>query len=147
MSHQPVRVQVVAGLVVAGMSWCAVASAADTSTLVIRIKEPASPKGQVRVAVHDSEKQWLKTPAYQTVLEAGEPILEWRIPDVPYGEYGVAIYQDENGNGKHDKNALGVPKEPYGFSNNARGKLGPAKWKDAAFSVTAPTTELDIEAE
>ena len=145
MSHQPVRVQVVAGLVVAGMSWCAVASAADTSTLVIRIKEPASPKGQVRVAVHDSEKQWLKTPAYQTVLEAGEPILEWRIPDVPYGEYGVAIYQDENGNGKHDKNALGVPKEPYGFSNNARGRFGPAKWKDAKFSVAAPTTELDIE--
>ncbi len=32
----------------------------------------------------------------------------------------LAVYQDENTNGKMDKNFLGIPKEPYGFSRNPR---------------------------
>jgi len=47
------------------------------------------------------------------------------------GEYAVAIYQDENNNGKLDKNLLGMPKEKYGFSNNASGSFGPPTFDDA----------------
>jgi len=32
--------------------------------------------------------------------------------NVPYGKYGVTIYQDMNGNGESDMNYLGIPKEP-----------------------------------
>jgi uncharacterized protein (DUF2141 family) len=31
-----------------------------------------------------------------------------------------------------DKNLFGIPKEPYGFSNSARGSTGPPKFADAA---------------
>ena len=34
--------------------------------------------------------------------------------------YALAIYHDENKNGKLDKNLFGAPTEAYGFSNNAR---------------------------
>ena len=132
-------------MVGAGLGWGAVAGAADTGTLVVRAALLASHKGQVRVAVYKAADQWLKTPAYSTMLEAGEEVLEWRVPDVPYGTYAVAIYQDENRNGEHDHNALGVPKEPYGFSNNARGRFGPAKWKDAQFAFAEPVMELEID--
>ena len=37
--------------------------------------------------------------------------------NIPYGEYAVAFYQDENGNGKMDSNFLGIPKESVGASN------------------------------
>jgi uncharacterized protein (DUF2141 family) len=31
----------------------------------------------------------------------------------------VSVYQDSNNNGQLDKNIFGIPKEKYGFSNNA----------------------------
>jgi uncharacterized protein (DUF2141 family) len=65
---------------------------------------------------------------------------------VPYGEYAVAAFLDMNGNGKQDRNFLGIPKEPYGFSNDARGTVGPAKWRDAkfAFSDSAEPIEFKV---
>jgi uncharacterized protein (DUF2141 family) len=47
------------------------------------------------------------------------------LPNLPPGRYGAIVFQDENGNGRLDKNFWGVPTEPYGFSNNVQGALGP----------------------
>jgi len=44
--------------------------------------------------------------------------LELTFADIPNGEYGVALFEDENGNGKLDRNFLGIPTEGYGLSNN-----------------------------
>ncbi|MFN7707663.1 MAG: DUF2141 domain-containing protein [Sphingobacteriia bacterium] len=43
--------------------------------------------------------------------------------NLPAGSYALAAFQDLNGNGELDTNLFGVPTEPYGFSNNARGTL------------------------
>jgi uncharacterized protein (DUF2141 family) len=53
---------------------------------------------------------------------------------LPEGNYAIAIFQDLNGNGLLDKRGMGVPAEPFGFSNDARGKYGPPKFKNASFS-------------
>lgn len=37
--------------------------------------------------------------------------------DLPAGEYLFSFYHDINNNGKLDTNFLGIPKEPFGFSN------------------------------
>jgi uncharacterized protein (DUF2141 family) len=71
----------------------------------------------------------------------------WRINDVPYGDYGVAVFHDENSNGKMDKNVLGIPLEPYGFSNNVRITFGPPKWEEAKFTVKGSTAEVSIGVE
>lgn len=42
---------------------------------------------------------------------------------------------DENGNGKLDSNWLGIPSEPVGASNDARGQFGPPSFEDAAFEL------------
>jgi uncharacterized protein (DUF2141 family) len=47
------------------------------------------------------------------------------------GAYAAVAFHDENGNGKLDRNFLGIPAEPYGFSNNAKGILGPPTFDDA----------------
>ena len=39
--------------------------------------------------------------------------------DIPPGKYALAVIHDENMNGKLDTNPIGIPKEGYGFSNNA----------------------------
>jgi uncharacterized protein (DUF2141 family) len=44
----------------------------------------------------------------------------YRFKNLPKDSYALAIYHDENKNGKLDKNLFGAPTEAYGFSNNAR---------------------------
>jgi uncharacterized protein (DUF2141 family) len=53
--------------------------------------------------------------------------------NLPPGDYAVIVLHDVNGNGKLDKNSWGIPKEPYGFSNNAQGILGPPSFEDVRF--------------
>ena len=45
------------------------------------------------------------------------------------GDYAVALYQDVNSNGQIDKRLFGMPKEPYGFSNNVRPKFSTPKFE------------------
>jgi len=55
------------------------------------------------------------------------------IIDVPFGEYAIAGFQDLDGNGVLSGNFLGIPKEPVGFSGDAKVRFGPPKWNDAVF--------------
>ena len=55
--------------------------------------------------------------------------------DIPKGTYAIACFHDENDNGKLDANFMGIPKEGVGASNNAKGFMGPPKFKDAKFVV------------
>ncbi|MCB1703655.1 MAG: MipA/OmpV family protein [Halioglobus sp.] len=62
------------------------------------------------------------------------------ITDVAPGEYALLVYYDENSNREIDKNFIGIPTEPLGFSNNYRPK-GPPSYSSAAFTVAEGDTE------
>lgn len=64
--------------------------------------------------------------------------------DLPPGEYAIAAYYDADGDGEFDTSALGLPKEKYGFSNRARGFLGPPAFSDAAFRVSEGRTTVQV---
>lgn len=49
---------------------------------------------------------------------------------LPEGVYAVACFVDENGNGKIDKNWLGIPSEPYCFSANYKPVLSAPDFED-----------------
>lgn len=52
------------------------------------------------------------------------------------GSYAVAILHDENDDQKMNKTGLGLPKEGYGFSNNAMGAFGPPSYNRASFKFS-----------
>lgn len=66
------------------------------------------------------------------------------IQDVPAGEYAVAVVHDANSNDQMDTNGVGLPKEDFGFSNDAMGTFGPPSFKKAKVQVNAPATEISI---
>jgi uncharacterized protein (DUF2141 family) len=66
------------------------------------------------------------------------------IQDVPAGDYGIALYHDANGNGKMDRNAMGLPAEDYAFSNNALGNMGPPSFEQARFPVPQAGTTVTV---
>ncbi|MDB4121217.1 DUF2141 domain-containing protein [Gammaproteobacteria bacterium] len=61
--------------------------------------------------------------------------------EIPDGEYAIAFFIDANGNKKLDKNFLGIPKEQYGFSNNAMGTLSAPTFEQAKFKVSGNTVQ------
>ncbi|MFZ1261906.1 MAG: DUF2141 domain-containing protein [Chitinophagaceae bacterium] len=68
-------------------------------------------------------------------------------PDLPSASYAIAILHDENDDQKMNKNFMGLPKEGYGFSNNAAGVFGPPGYNKASFRHTANTlTTIVIKA-
>ena len=90
----------------------------------------------------DATKAFGKEKAY--IVEKTATII---FKSVPPGSYALAILHDENNNKKMDKNMLGIPKEGYGFSNNASAPFGPPSYKKAGFSHTASKqTDIQIKA-
>lgn len=61
--------------------------------------------------------------------------------DLPAGFYAIALFVDANKNLKIDKNFLGIPKEQFGFSNNAMGRLSAPSFEQAMFEVNGNTTQ------
>ena len=61
--------------------------------------------------------------------------------DLPEGIYAIALFVDANKNLKIDKNFLGIPKEQFGFSNNALGKFSAPSFEQARFKVEGNTLQ------
>ncbi|MFA5667883.1 MAG: DUF2141 domain-containing protein [Balneolaceae bacterium] len=101
-------------------------------------------EGEIRIAIFDSKNKYTKDPIHAVVLPISDTKVELELENMSYGEYAIAVYHDQNKNGKLDTNLLGMPKEKYGFSNNARGKFGPASWDDAVFEIASPTKVAEI---
>src|SRR5215813_11570391 len=117
------------------------AQSGGQATIILKVTGLRSEKGQVKIAVFNSPKKWLEEPVYSATIDVDSQEVIWKISDVPYGDYGVAVFHDENRNGKMDKNVLGIPLEPYGFSNDLRVTFGPPKWEKAKFAVKSSTTD------
>ena len=112
--------------------------AALAGDLTIEVSGITLDRGKVYVAVYDradsfpiSGRQWVGQ-----VLDPTARQLTAHFKDLPPGQYAAVAFQDANGNGKLDKNFLGIPQEPYGFSNGARGSAGPPKFSEAAVTLS-----------
>jgi uncharacterized protein (DUF2141 family) len=51
------------------------------------------------------------------------------------GTYAIAVYHDENGNQKFDRNMFGLPAEAYGFSNNPGTLFGLPSFRSVRLKV------------
>lgn len=72
----------------------------------------------------------------------GEKIY-YQFSEVPFGEYAVKVYHDENRNEKLDADPEGVPKESLGFSENVQSSIGRANIESAKFSFH--TTQMLVK--
>ena len=111
------------------------ARAAETAAAALTF-EVGEPKGAVMVALYASPETW----------EGGAPVKAERLPvaggsvrvkftGLKPGRYAVKAFHDVDGDGAMNRNAFGMPTEPFGFSNNAPARFGPAVWSAAAFEV------------
>ncbi len=104
-------------------------------TLTVQIINVKNDKGQIAVALYNSEKDFMKTRYQGKVTKAIKGMIEIVFENIPSGQYGLSVMHDANGNDKLDTNILGIPKEGFGFSNNAMGTFGPPSFEKAKVEV------------
>ena len=63
---------------------------------------------------------------------------------VPPGRYSLAVFLDADRNGEFDTNFVGIPKEPFGFSNDAMGLMGKPDFESASFEVGAGGARVEM---
>lgn len=115
--------------------------------LLIRVSGIPSGDGKLLIGIYNKEEGFMDmTKTYRNItLDARKYQMQISIPDLPAGNYAIAVFHDANANGKLDKNMLGIPKEAYGFSNNARGSFGPPSYKDCLFTVGTDRKEISLK--
>lgn len=65
-------------------------------------------------------------------------------PGTQPGTYAIVVFHDENGDGKFNRDWLGLPQEGYGFSNDAPTHLHAPSFDAASFAFTENSPELLI---
>lgn len=115
------------------------ANAAHALDLTVEVTGARSNQGEVLAGLFADAELWLKKPLRGERVVAGERVL-LVFRDLPAGRYALSVIHDENSNGKLDSNMLGMPIERLGFSRDAKGNMGPAKFDDAALLLDADTT-------
>ncbi|MGD8782547.1 MAG: DUF2141 domain-containing protein [Ignavibacteria bacterium] len=105
-----------------------------------------SNSGLLKIALHNTKTGYDKNSPFKTgAVEINDLKTSFAFENVPFGEYAVKCYHDENSNNELDTNILGIPSEAYGFSNNARGSFGPADYDDAKFNFDHSGKEITIK--
>lgn len=123
------------------------AGASEPSSIVVEIGGLRSNRGQILACMtanpktfpdcqKDPHARHLTVPALN-----GETV---QFTGVPQGRYAIALFHDENGNGRMDKMMM-LPKEGFGFSRDAPLQFGPPRFGAASFQVGATQLRTAIK--
>jgi len=109
-------------------------------TLEITVSDIKVVKGSIRLALYSNAADFMKKHKAVREVSVDGNVVKVVFENLQPGEYAISCYHDVNDNKKLDANFMGIPREPYGFSNNARGTFGPPGFDDARFSVNGNTS-------
>lgn len=107
---------------------------ASLTSLNITISNVRSSEGKINACLISEKDDFLKDcKVYANIYARDASSSFISFSDIVPGSYAVSVYHDENDNGSLDTGLFGIPKEPYGFSNNPRSKK--PKYQDCLFQV------------
>jgi len=148
----PLRSWVLAILLLAGCVVDRPAARLDTPSgegeLVIELSGFRNDRGKALVGLF-ATADGFPVDASRTLSNGEATIVDGRasvtFSQVPWGRYAVGVLHDENGNGRMDTGALGIPEEGHGASNNIARRFGAPPFDEAAFVFDQPQQRLHID--
>jgi uncharacterized protein (DUF2141 family) len=95
--------------------------------------------GSLAIAVYANAADFRasRNPVATRVVPASGGTTSVTLTGLAPGRYAVAAFHDADGNGELTLWPIGLPKEAYGFSRDARGRFGPPAFDAAAFDLPA----------
>lgn len=126
------------------------AAAGYAGNLEVRVQGLKSTKGQVCLTLFSGPKGFPKGGTKSNLkasrcatLAKGANVVAFQ--NLPYGVYAIAAIHDSNSDKRLNQNALGIPSEGFGFSNDPPLKFGPASFAESEFFVSGTTTVVQIK--
>lgn len=117
-------------------------------SVLIRVEGLKETSGNLSAMIFNKEEGFpdQKEHAYswkEVKVVNNQPTIEFA--NLPPGKYAISLIHDVNSNKDLDRNMIGIPLEPFGFSNNKSILLGLPKFEDAAIDVKTEQVESVIK--
>ena len=102
--------------------------------------------GDVQIGLFDSKESYdgKKSKFAGAIIKVESVQVKWVIKDLPYGQYAIKAFHDQNGNNKIDTNFLGMPVEKFGFSNNIKSFFGVPKFDKVKFNFNRDAMSIKV---
>lgn len=125
--------------------------AEQAGNLTVHISGLKNNNGAVRIALFNSDSTYTNdkftgdSAFRKEILPIKNNMADYTFTNLPYGDYAIKLFHDEDNSGKFETGMFGIPKVQYGFSNNAHGKFGPAGYDKARFHLGSAEQKMDID--
>jgi uncharacterized protein (DUF2141 family) len=116
---------------------------AAAASLSVQVKDVQGREGEIVVRLFASADEF---PTGAGVAEAAGPAADGailRLDGIAPGTYALIAIHDRNGDGKMEKNFLGLPLEGYGLSTNPQPLLVP-RFNDGKFQITDGENRIEV---
>ena len=116
----------------------------DTKVSIVGVR---SGKGKIVVNVFKDNETYDKQQPYKQFLFDKKGLAGGKMAvscTLEPGVYGITLLDDENENGKIDKNMLGIPKEGFGFSNFFMEKMKKPSFDDFKVDLKQANVQVEI---
>ncbi|EHQ26102.1 DUF2141 domain-containing protein [Mucilaginibacter paludis] len=124
-------------------------SSIQAQELPVKVIGIRSLKGNIIINVfkdqtsYDDEKPFKQFKFDKKPMDKGTMTLKLALEP---GTYGITLLDDENSNGKIDKNLIRIPKEGFGFSNFFMTKMKKPAFEDFKIDLKAhPVVEIKVK--
>ncbi|WP_143960322.1 DUF2141 domain-containing protein [Litoribacter populi] len=119
---------------------------ADRGKFVVEVGDLKNSKGTVRVILYEREG-FLTEEAVKARFDApirdGKSVIETK--QLPFGEYAMFVFHDENDNDEVDFNLFKMPKEGIGFSNNPKLGLSKPKFEESKVRLNESKKRIRVK--
>jgi uncharacterized protein (DUF2141 family) len=122
-------------------------SVKNSGTIILTVVGLNNDNGDIKVGLFNSAQSFsgkIKEKYGGSVIKIFDKKAQCIFSNIPYGEYAIKLFHDEDRDDKINTNFLGIPSEQYGFSNNAKGIFGIPSFDNAKFVVSSDTVRVEI---
>lgn len=117
----------------------------EKETLILKVTNIKKAVGDIYVAIYNNKTDYMENQFSEAMIPVESKAAHEIILELPTGKYAITIFHDINQDGELSTNFLGIPKEPYGFSNNPKAKFGPPSFEESLFEFKEKGQVIEIE--
>ena len=130
-------------VLVIALLWLTVIAKAQNN-LEVKIDNIKNDKGDILIGLYSDGHNFPRKTTDGKIVKASKDGVIVAFHDLKPGPYAISVLHDENSNKDMDQSKIGIPTEGYGFSNNAKGSLGPPSFDKAKFELQPGTKDTLI---
>jgi len=126
------------------LSLCLTVMAKAQNNLEVKIDNIKSDKGDILIGLYSDGHNFPRKTTDGKIVRASKDGVIVAFHDLKPGPYAISVLHDENSNKDMDQSKIGIPKEGFGFSNNAKASFGPPSFDKAKFKLQPGTKDTLI---